>query len=127
LITNLQPSPLWAVLAIAGLFFISANGRMIPTQAIISGVVTPQQRGGFMSINSSVQQLSTGIAANIAGAIIYEGPGGRIEHYNWVGYFSVALITTSIFLAKRVKPLEEKRKPLNEEPAVVVNPEVVVE
>jgi predicted MFS family arabinose efflux permease len=106
LITNLWPVPLWAVLAIAGMFFIAANGRMIPTQAIVSGVVTPQQRGGFMSINSSVQQLSTGIAANIAGAIISEGPNGRIEHYNWVGYFSIVLITASIFLAKRVKPLE---------------------
>lgn len=106
LITNLWPVPLWAVLAIAGMFFIAANGRMIPTQAIVSGVVTPQQRGGFMSINSSVQQLSTGIAANIAGAIVSEGPNGRIEHYNWVGYFSIVLITASIFLAKRVKPLE---------------------
>ena len=109
LITNLGPAPLWAVLATAGLFFIAANGRMVPTQAIISGVVTPQNRGGFMSINSSVQQLSTGIAANIAGAIIAEGPGGRIENYHWVGYFSITLITASIFLAKRVKPIEANK------------------
>lgn len=109
LITNLTPTPLWIVLAISGMFFIAANGRMVPTQAIVSGVVSPQQRGGFMSINSSVQQLSTGIAANIAGAIVSEGPNGRIEHYNWVGYFSIVLITASIFLAKRVKPLEEVR------------------
>ena len=106
LITNLFPVPMWAVLATSGMFFIAANGRMIPTQAIVSSVVTPQQRGGFMSINSSVQQLSTGIAANIAGAIVSEGPNGRIEHYNWVGYFSIVLITASIFLAKRVKPVE---------------------
>lgn len=111
LITNLGPVPLWIVLVIAGLFFVSANGRMVPTQAIISGVVTPQNRGGFMSINSSVQQLSTGIAANIAGAIVAEGPNGRIENYQWVGVFSVVLITASIFLAKRVKPIEEKQKP----------------
>ncbi|MBL7781538.1 MAG: MFS transporter [Saprospiraceae bacterium] len=103
LITHLKPTPLWVVLAIAGLFFITANGRMVPTQAIVSGVVTPKQRGGFMSINSSVQQLASGIAANIAGAIIAEGPGGRIEHYNWVGYFSVTLIAACIFLAGRVK------------------------
>lgn len=107
LITNLTPTPLWVILAISGMFFIAANGRMIPTQAIVSGVVSPQQRGGFMSINSSVQQLSTGIAANIAGLIVSEGPNGRIEHYNWVGYFSIVLITASIFLAKRVKPIEE--------------------
>lgn len=107
-ITNLWPVPLWIVLSISGMFFIAANGRMIPTQAIISSVVTPQQRGGFMSINSSMQQLSTGIAANIAGAMIVEGPNGRLEHYNWVGYFSITLIFASIFLARRVKSIEGK-------------------
>lgn len=125
LITNLGPVPLWAVLSIAGLFFISANGRMIPTQAIISGVVTPQNRGGFMSINSSVQQLSTGIAANVAGAIVAEGPGGRIENYQWVGYFSVALITASIFLAKRVKPIEERIEAVRDANREQVGEEIV--
>ena len=102
LITNLTPVPLWVVLAISALFFVAANGRMIPTQAIVSGVVSPQNRGGFMSINSAVQQLASGLAANIAGAIVVEN-GARIEHYNWVGYFSIALILASVFLAGRVK------------------------
>jgi predicted MFS family arabinose efflux permease len=79
---------------------------MIPTQAIISGVVTPQNRGGFMSINSSMQQLASGVAANIAGAIVVEGSNGRIEHYAWVGYFSIALILASVFLAGRVRAVE---------------------
>jgi len=103
-ITNLWPVPLWVVLVIAGMFFIFTNGRMIPTQALVSSVVPPQQRGGFMSINSSLQQLATGLAANIAGSIIFKTPAGRIEHYNWVGYFSIALIGVSIWLAGRVHP-----------------------
>ena len=107
LITNLWPMPLWAVLAISGLFFISVNGRMIPTQAIVSSVTSPQQRGGFMSINSSMQQLASGVAANIAGAIVYQTAEGRIEHYNWVGWFSIILIVCSVFLAGRVKPIEQ--------------------
>lgn len=111
LITNLWPMPLWTVLLISGLFFIVANGRMIPTQAIVSGVVLPQQRGSFMSINSSMQQLATGIAANIAGAMVYESAAGRIERYNWVGYFSIALIAMSIWLAGRVKPIEAATVP----------------
>lgn len=103
LITNLWPMPLWGVLAISGLFFIVVNGRMIPTQALVSSVVNPQQRGGFMSINSSMQQLSTGLAAMIGGAIVTKSPEGHIEHYDWVGYFSIALILTSVWLAGRVK------------------------
>jgi len=81
------------------------NGRMIPTQALISSVVHPQQRGGFMSINSSMQQLATGFSAMIGGAIVSKSAEGRIEHYDWVGYFSIALILVSIWLAGRVKPV----------------------
>lgn len=106
LITNLWPMPLWSVLTISGLFFVVVNGRMIPTQALISSVVLPHQRGGFMSINSSMQQLSTGAAAMIGGALVTEGPGGRIEQYDWVGYFSIVLILASVWLAGRVKPID---------------------
>lgn len=106
LITNLWPMPLWVVLIISGLFFVVVNGRMVPMQAIVSGVVTPQQRGGFMSINSSMQQLSTGVAAMIGGAIVHKTADGRIEHYALVGYFSIVLIAASIWLAGRVKPIE---------------------
>ena len=97
---------MWVVLVIAGLFFITVNGRMIPMQAIVSSVTMPNKRGGFMSINSSVQQLASGIAATIGGAIVAEGPGGRIEHYSWVGYFSIVLILSCILLAGRVKAVD---------------------
>lgn len=106
LITNLWPMPLWVVLFISGLFFIFVNGRMIPMQAIVSGVVPPQQRGGFMSINSSVQQLATGLAAMLGGAIVHKSADGYIEHYSIVGYFSILLILVSIWLAGRIKPIE---------------------
>ena len=102
IITHLWPSPLWAVLCVAGMFFIFTNGRMVPMQAMVSNVVPPQQRGGFMSINSSVQQLASGLAATIGGAIIVKTADGRIEHYGWVGYLAMALILTSVFLAKKV-------------------------
>jgi len=108
LITNLWPMPVWIVLLIAGLFFISVNGRMIPTQAIVSSVTSPQQRGGFMSINSSMQQLASGIAANIGGAIVVENPNGRLDNYHWVGWFSIVLILSCVFLAARVKPVDRE-------------------
>lgn len=106
LITNLWIVPLWFVLVISGLFFIAANGRMIPMQAMVSSVVSPQQRGGFMAINSSVQQLSTALAANIGGMMVYQVPDGRLENYSLVGYLSITLIGISIFLAKKLKPID---------------------
>lgn len=106
LLTNIWPVPLWVVLTIAGVFFVVINGRMIPTQALVSSVVHPQKRGGFMSINSSMQQLSTGMASMLGGAIVSKTADGHILHYNWVGYLSMALILTSIWLAGRVKPID---------------------
>ena len=79
---------------------------MIPTQALISSVVNPQQRGGFMSINGSVQQLATGFAALLGGFIVVKNPDGHLLHYDWVGYFSIALILVSVWLAGRVKPVD---------------------
>lgn len=106
LLTNIWPVPLWVVLTIAGVFFVVINGRMIPTQALVSSVVHPQKRGGFMSINSSMQQLSTGMASMLGGAIVSKTADGHILHYNWVGYLSMSLILLSIWLAGRVKPID---------------------
>jgi predicted MFS family arabinose efflux permease len=91
------------VLIITGLFFIFTNGRIIPTQAMVSSVVTPQQRGGFMAINSSVQLLAQAIATSIGGAIIVQEESGYISHYDWVGYYAMFMLFISIFIAKKVK------------------------
>ncbi len=106
LITNLWVVPLWVVLCISGLFFIIINGRMIPVQALVSSVVSPQQRGGFMAINSSVQQLATAVAANIGGLIVYKSENGYLENYNWVGWFSIATVLICVWLASRIRSLE---------------------
>ncbi len=108
LITNLWQVPLWTILAISSIFFVTVNGRMIPMQAIVSSVVTPQQRGGFMSINSSVQQLASGAGATIAGSIVYTSENEHFENYAYVGYFSICMILIALFLAKNVKSIESK-------------------
>ncbi|HEY1055265.1 MAG TPA: hypothetical protein VGE24_09025, partial [Emticicia sp.] len=84
-----------------------SSGRMIPTQAIISNVAPPQQRGSFMAINSSLQLFAQAIAANIGGFIIHKTASGYIEHYEWVGYFSITMISMSIFIARMVKPIPQ--------------------
>ena len=107
LITNMFSGVLWGVLLISGIFFVFSNGRLIPTQAIISSVVMPQQRGSFMAINSSLQLFAQAIATNIGGFIIYKNPSGYLENYPYVGYFAIIMIFFSIFIAKTVKPLAQ--------------------
>ncbi|MFT5884862.1 MAG: DHA1 family inner membrane transport protein [Arcticibacterium sp.] len=103
LITNLIPVPLYVVLIISGLFFIFSNGRLIPTQAMVSSVVTPKNRGGFMAINSSVQLMAQAIASSIGGSILVQRSDGYLENYELVGYFAMAMLLISLFVAKKIK------------------------
>jgi predicted MFS family arabinose efflux permease len=106
LITNLIPVPLYVVLMVSGIFFIFTNGRIIPTQAMVSSVVTPKQRGGFMAINSSVQLLAQSAASSIGGAILIQRENGYLDHYNWVGYYAIAMLFISVFVARKIQSVE---------------------
>lgn len=106
LITNMNTNALLPVLGTAGIFFIFSNGRLIPTQAMTSSVVLPQQRGSFMAINSSLQLLMQAVAVYLAGLVIQKTPDGKLLHYDWVGYAAMLLIFLSIFIARTVKPVD---------------------
>ena len=104
--TNLSSSlPLYVVYTITTLFFISSTGRFVPMQALISSVVTPQQRGGFMNLNAFVSQVASGIGAMLAGYIVVKQENGTLLNYNYVGFFAIGLCLVSIFLASRIKAI----------------------
>ncbi len=90
------------VLCFFALWFVMATTRAITAQAMISEVVKAEQRGSFMSINGSVQQLGSGLAALAAGAIVITEKSGKISNYNWVGYCSILVLTCSMILGRRV-------------------------
>ncbi len=90
------------VLAFFAFWFVVATGRAITAQAMISEVVKAEQRGSFMSVNGSVQQLGSGIAALSAGAIVITEKSGKIQQYNWVGYLSIAVLLGSLFLGRYI-------------------------
>lgn len=100
LITNMPALPFWMVLAVFGFWFTFSTGRNIPAQAMISTVVDPAGRGRFMSFNSSFQQLFTGIASVISGFIVQRDAAGRILHYQWVGFLSIAIVTAMLFIGR---------------------------
>jgi predicted MFS family arabinose efflux permease len=105
IITNLVPIPIYFVLTITGIFFISITGRMIPAMSLMTSIVKPENRGSFMSMSSSVQQLSAGAAAFISGNIVIQGTSG-LQNYNYVGYLAVAATLVAIFMSYKLKTLE---------------------
>jgi predicted MFS family arabinose efflux permease len=83
---NLEITPLAIVIIFSVVMFSCYAGRMVSSSALITAVPDPADRGAFMSINSSVNMVSGGIASLIAGAIVYQTQTGRIENYDILGY-----------------------------------------
>lgn len=102
-ITHLPLLPLWIVLIVTTFFMVFISGRMVPGMAMVTATVEPRHRGGFMSINSSLQQFASGIAAMTAGAIVVQGAGGRLERYGVIGILGAVCVIVSIALARRLK------------------------
>ena len=60
-------------------------------------------RGAFMSINSSLQQMAGGIAALIGGWIVKQkNELSPLENFDWLGYLVVVVILLNILLTYRV-------------------------
>jgi uncharacterized membrane protein HdeD (DUF308 family) len=55
-----------------------------------------------MSINSSVQQLSGGIASVIAGLIVVQTSAGQLRHYDTIGYIVSATIIITIVMMRSI-------------------------
>lgn len=89
IITHLSITPLWEVLVLNTLLYAAVFCRIIPSQALISAVPDRQDRGAFMSINASIQQLGGGIASAIGGLIIAEDPQDRLVHYDTLGLVTI--------------------------------------
>lgn len=104
--THLPAVSLGWVMFIALFFFTFISGRMIPANTIISAVVNPKQRAGFMSLNSSAQSLASGTSAIIAGAIItQENEFSPLQNYHLVGYLAVSFTLISLLIVRRIKKL----------------------
>ncbi|TSD63022.1 MFS transporter [Inquilinus sp. KBS0705] len=109
--TNLSVTPLWLVMVLNVLMMIGIMSRMIPSSALISAIPEMADRGAFMSINSSLQQIAGGVAAAVAGMIVtQQGKGTPLQHYNVVGYVIVGISVLGIFLLWRVNNLTKKKQ-----------------
>lgn len=83
--TNLSVTPLWLVIVINVIMFAGITARMISASALMTAIPKPQDRGAFMSINSSIQQISGGAAAALAGVIVSQASDGTMQNYPLLG------------------------------------------
>jgi len=104
--TNLQPVPFWLVMLMNMLFMAGIMSRMVPAMALTSALPDVEDRGAFMSINSSLQQMAGGFAAAIGGMIVTQkNVNSPLEHYNTLGYLIVVITLACIWMLYRVNKL----------------------
>jgi DHA1 family inner membrane transport protein len=106
-VTNLPRVPLAVAVGVVGMFMLSNAGRMVAALTMITGSVEPRLRGGFMSANSAVQHLASGLGAAIGGQILVKAADGTQQHFNRIGFFAAAATALSLWLAGRVRPAQD--------------------
>lgn len=114
-ITNLPAGPLWVASVVFSAFMVFSVGRVVPAQAMLLGTARPRSRGAFMSLNTAVQHLASGIAPVLAGLLITQTSDGKLTGFSLVGLVAVTATTASILLAGRLR--EGEPLPAQSEPA----------
>jgi len=109
--TNLGITPLWLVTAISAVMMAAVASRIITSSTINSAVPDQVDRGTFMGINSSVAQVSGGIASTVAGMIVFQNETGFMENYPALGFVVTAAMAITTFQFWGVnKMLHERRR-----------------
>ncbi len=106
--TNLGLTPLWIAIVLNVILFIGINARIIASSAMITAVPAANDRGAYMSINSSVQSMSGAIASMCAGLIVVQASDGKLLNYPILGMVVIATMIISIFLMRRVHRMIQK-------------------
>jgi len=103
ILTDMPSMNLPTVLLFFGLLFMVVTSRIVMAQSMISNVVSQNQRGSFMSVNGSMQQLGQGMASLIAGVIVKTNKTThQLSNYNWVGYLSIAVLIVAVIIGNRI-------------------------
>jgi predicted MFS family arabinose efflux permease len=113
--THLQTTPIGIAILVSILMFAAIMSRMIPASALMSALPKPADRGAYMSVSSSIQQISGGIAAALAGMIVVQSESGHIEHFDTIGYIMSGTTLLTLFLVFLI------HKSLGEEPVAPIH------
>ncbi|MCC3159450.1 MFS transporter [Hymenobacter sp. 15J16-1T3B] len=109
--THIGPTPLWQVVALNVVMFMGIMSRMVPATALNTSVPEPQDRGAYMSVTASLQQVSGGLAAVGAGLVVTQATShSPLVHYNWLGYMACVVFVGCMLLVYRVSRLVDRKQ-----------------
>ena len=102
-ITRLGPSSVAFACLMMALFMVTMSGRFAPAMAMVSNAVSARYRGGFMSVNSALQQAASGLANVLAGFFVTNGAGGHLVGLPTLGYVSAGFFALTVLLAAQLR------------------------
>ncbi|HAO45793.1 MAG TPA: MFS transporter [Ferruginibacter sp.] len=109
--THLGRVPFWFIIVMNIVMMIGILSRMVPAMALTTALPQMQDRGAFMSINTSLQQMAGGLAAAVGGVIVVQkSKTSPLQHFDTLGFVIVGIILISIFMAYRVNRIIQARK-----------------
>ncbi len=118
--TNLPPVPLWLIVVINMILFMGIMSRVIPAMSLTTSIPEMKDRGAFMSINGSLQQMAGGIAAIAAGLIVTQPTKtGPLQHYTTLGIVVCSAIVVCAVFVYRVSVLVQSKKEAVPQPAAM--------
>ncbi len=96
-------TPFWIVVVTNVVMMMAIMSRFVPSSALTSAIPESKDRGAFMSINSSLQQIAGGFGAMIAGLIIVQKDNfAPLEHYDTLAMIASVIMLFTIYLMYRV-------------------------
>ena len=102
-IPNIYSNNLFILIPITSTLFIFSGSRMVVGNAHVTSTASMQERGSFLIINSSIQQLSTGIIAAVGGAIVSNDSTKKVIDYPILGFIGAALALCALLVFRKIK------------------------
>ncbi len=110
---NLGITPFWLATTLSIILWTGISARMISASALISAVPAAKDRGAFMSVNSSIQQVAGGISSFVAGLIVHQNANGFMENYDKLGYTVIVAMIVAMGLLYWLDGLIKKHSSFN--------------
>ncbi len=107
---NMDITPFWLITIMSIIMWAGISARMISSSALLSAVPEAKDRGAFMSVNSSIQQVSGGVSTFVAGLIVHQRADGFLENYDFLGYVVVVAMVVALGLIYWLNGLIKNKK-----------------
>ena len=103
IITRLGPHSVVGASIIMAFFMIFMSGRFSPTMTMVTNAVEARYRGGFMSVNSALQQAASAGSNVLAGFFVTKTAAGQFAGLPMLGYVSIGLFALTVVFAAQLR------------------------